>query len=85
MDNEHLIEDHIEKTLDAVRTIYKQTADIIATLKSGEKIATTELATQVAKNYGKTGPQMYPIILMVVNEFPGTTRKRGVKGGVWKL
>lgn len=85
MADEHLVEGHIEKTLDNIRTIYKQAADIIGALKSGEKIAATELAAQVAKNYGMSGPQMYPTLLFLLKDYPGTTRKRGVQGGVWKI
>lgn len=85
MSDEYLVDEHVEKTLDHVRTIYKQVAEIIGTLKSGEKIAATKLAEDVAKKYGMSGPQLYPTILFLLNDFPGTKRKRGVQGGIWKL
>jgi len=85
MADEHLVDEHIEKTVDYVRTIYKKVGEKIAVLKSGEKIAATELAAQVAQDYGMTGPQLYPTILFVLKDFPGTKRKRGVQGGIWKL
>lgn len=85
MADEHLVDEHIEKTLDYVRTIYKEAAAIIAALKSGEKIPATQLAADIAKTHGMTGPQIYPTLLYVLKGFPGTVQKRGVKGGIWKL
>lgn len=79
------IEKHIEDTLDHVRKIYKDAADIIAKLNAGEKIPATKLAAQVAESYGMSGPQLYPTILFLLKDFPGTKQKRGVNGGIWKL
>jgi hypothetical protein len=79
------VEKHTEDTLDHIRKIYKDASVIIGALKSGEKITATGLAAEVAKNYGMSGPQLYPTLLFLLKDFPGTKQKRGVQGGIWKL
>lgn len=79
------VEKHMEDTLDHIRKIYKDAAVIIEALKPGEKITATGLAAEVAKRYGMSGPQLYPTLLFLLKDFPGTKQKRGVQGGIWKL
>lgn len=85
MTDKIIVDEHIEKSLDYVRKIYKEASVIIEALKSGEKIPATKLAIEVAKNYGMSGPQLYPTILFLLKDYPGVKQKRGVQGGIWKL
>ncbi len=79
------VDDHIEVALGSVRKIYQEAAAVIQSLKSGEKIPATKLAAEVAKNYGMSGPQLYPTILFLLKDYPGVKQKRGVQGGIWML
>ncbi len=79
------VDDHIEVALGSVRKIYQEAATVIQSLKTGEKIPATKLAAEVAKNYGMSGPQLYPTILFLLKDYPGVKQKRGVQGGIWML
>ena len=76
---------HIEETLNKVRDIYNDVASQLNSLKSGEKIAATELARQVGIKYGLTGPQLDPTLLILINDkYPGIEVRRGSLGGIYK-
>lgn len=76
---------HIEASLDKIRGIYQRAADKIESLKVGQKIPATVLAEEIAKDYGMTGPQLYPTLLFLIKGYPGVEIKRGAHGGIIKL
>ena len=78
---------HTELALDKVRTIFEFVNDEIKKLKSGERIPATVLSVNVAKKLldGRTGSQIYPLIKILLDGYPGVKITIGAKGGVLKL
>lgn len=76
---------HVEDSLNKVRSIFLEAVAKIDSLQTGEKIAATELAAQIAAGHGMTGPQLYPVLKFLLNsDFPGVEIKAGAKGGIYK-
>jgi hypothetical protein len=78
------IKAHVDQVLDDIRGIYLQAAERIEALRPGEKLPATALAEDLAKDFGLTGPQLYPIVKRLLEGYPGTTLKRGAHGGIYK-
>lgn len=76
---------HIESTLDEIRALYIKAATEIEALKVGEKIPATTLAGDLAKEQGKTGPQIYPILVPFFKDYPGVVIKKGAQGGILRV
>jgi len=77
---------HIEMVLNTrIRDMFNKAAEKIDALKPGEKIPATELAAQLAADLGKTGPQVYPTLLFLLQDYPNVQIKRGAHGGIYKL
>jgi len=60
----------------------------IEAMKPNEKVPATVLAKQMAEQlteFNMTGPQIYPLIKIVLDGYPGIEVKRGATGGVRKL
>ena len=76
---------HIEKSLDKIREIFQKASDRIEALKVGQKIPATVLAEEIAKDYGITGPQLYPVLLYLIRGYPDVEIKKGAHGGIVKL
>lgn len=76
---------HIEASLDRIREIFQKASDRIESLKVGQKIPATVLAEEIAKDYGMTGPQLYPTLLFMIKGYPNVEIKRGAHGGIIKL
>jgi len=67
-----------------IRPLFEKAAERIDALKPGEKVPATELAKEVGKSFGMTGPQAYPILKLFFDNYPGVTVKRGAHGGIEK-
>jgi hypothetical protein len=77
---------HIELVLNQrLRPIFEKAAAKIDSLRPGEKVPATELAKELGKEIGMTGPQLYPTLLFLFKDFPGIEIKRGAHGGLCKL
>lgn len=77
---------HLEDSLAGIRSIFEKVASRIAALKPGEKVPATELAQDIAKEYGMTGPQLYPTLKFILNDkYPGVEIRKGAHGGVYKI
>lgn len=77
---------HIESVLGTrIRPIFEKAAERIDALKVGEKVPATELAKDIGKDLGMTGPQLYPTLLFLLKEFPDVEIRKGAHGGVFKL
>ncbi len=76
---------HIETALDGIRTLYIKAATQIEALKVGEKIPATVLAANLAKEQGKTGPSIYPVVKMLLDNYPKVAIKKGAMGGIERL
>lgn len=77
---------HLEDSLTSIRSIFEKVATRIAALKPGEKVPATELAQDIAKEYGMTGPQLYPTLKFILNDkYPGVEIRKGAHGGVYKI
>jgi hypothetical protein len=79
------ITNHIESAVDAVRALYLKAATRIEAIKPGEKIPATQLANELAVEQGTTGPALYPVLKMLLVNYPGVEIKRGATGGIYKL
>ena len=78
------ITNHIESAVDAVRALYLKAATRIEAIKPGEKIPATQLANELAVEQGITGPALYPVLKMLLVNYPGVEIKRGATGGIYK-
>ena len=68
---------HIDSSLLEIRAIFIKTAERIEALAPGEKIAATELAEQIGKEYNIQGPMLYPTLKFLFNGYPRIDVKRG--------
>lgn len=75
---------HVENSLDKIRSIFESASARIEKLAPGEKIPATQLAADLAKEVGMTGPQLYPTLLFLFKDYPGVDVKRGAHGGLVK-
>lgn len=75
---------HIEEALNEVRALFMKAATRIEAIKPGNKIPATTLAEELAKEQGMTGPQIYPIIKLVLDDYPGVLIRRGAHGGIFR-
>lgn len=76
---------HIDNVLAKLRSIFEKTAERIDALKPGEKVPATELAKDIAKAEGMTGPQLYPTLKFLFDNYPGVVVKKGAHGGIEKI
>lgn len=75
---------HVEASLDKIRTIFKKAQSRIEAIKPGEKIPATQLAEELAKEHGMTGPQLYPTLKFLLDGYPNVDIRRGAHGGIFK-
>jgi hypothetical protein len=75
---------HVETSLDKIRAIFEEAAEIIDNLKPGERVPATKLAEQLADKHDMTGPQLYPTLLFLIKDYPGVEVKRGAHGGIYR-
>jgi hypothetical protein len=80
MNNEVVL--HLEEALAQVRNLFLKAATRIEALKPGEKIPATQLADDLAKEQGQTGPQVYPTLKILLDGYPGVKILRGAHGGI---
>lgn len=78
-------EQHIDNSLDKIRTIFIKAHQRIDALKPGEKIPATVLAAELGKEIGVPGPQLYPTLKFLFDGYPGVEVRRGAHGGIIKL
>lgn len=76
---------HIENTWLKIRPIFEKAAAVIDALKPGEKVAATELAASLAKEYDMKGPQLYTTLKFLFDGYPGVVVRKGAHGGIIKL
>jgi hypothetical protein len=76
--------EHIEAALNEVRALYMKAATRIEAIKPGEKIPATQLAEDLAKEQGMTGPQLYPTLKILTDNYPGVVIRRGAHGGIFR-
>jgi|SRR6185436_19717165 len=77
--------EHVQNSLARIEEIFEKASTKIESLKVGQKIPATALAEEIAKDYGMTGPQLYPTLLFLIKGYPGVEIKRGAHGGIVKL
>lgn len=76
---------HIEDSLTKIRSIFEKASQRIEDLKPGEKIPATKLAEDLSKEFGTTGPSLYPVLKYLFDGYPGIKIARGAHGGLIKL
>jgi hypothetical protein len=75
---------HIEDALNEVRALFMKAATRIEAIQPGHKIPATVLAEELAKEQGMTGPQLYPTLKIVLDDYPGVIIRRGAHGGIYR-
>lgn len=76
---------HIDQVISSrIRPIFDRAAQRIDALKPGEKIPATELAKELAKEFGGTGPVLYPVLKLMLDDYPGVSIRKGAHGGIVK-
>lgn len=78
-------EEQIVRTLAKIRPLLEKASTQIEAIKPGEKIPATELADEIAKEIGMTGPQLYPTLKFLFDGYPGVDIRKGAHGGIYKL
>ncbi len=82
------VENHIEMSLSKIRAMFVRIAEEIDKLSPDgkEKIPATVLAEKLGQEFDMTGPQIYPIFKIMLNEkYPGVKILRGAHGGICKI
>lgn len=82
MNNE--VNTHLEASLSEVKSLFLKAAAMIEAIKPGEKIPATKLASDLAKERGMTGPQLYPTLKIFIDNYPGVVVRRGAHGGIFR-
>ena len=77
--------EQVDRTLDKLRHLLEKASDRIEAIEPGKKIPATELAQSLAEEIGKTGPQLYPVLLWLFQGYPGVDIRKGAHGGIYKL
>ena len=73
---------HIQNAVSQVHALFLKAATRIEELKPGEKVPATQLAADLASERGMTGPQLYPTLKFLFDNYPGVEVKRGAHGGI---
>jgi hypothetical protein len=76
---------HVDNTLALIRPILEKASTRIEAIPPGQKIPATALADELAKEMGMTGPQLYPTLKFLFNDYPGVDVRAGAHGGIYKL
>jgi hypothetical protein len=74
-------QEHIDDTFAELRPLLEKASERIEAIKD-ETYPVTKLAADVAKEYGMTGPQFYPVLLFLTKGYPGFEIIKGAKGGI---
>jgi hypothetical protein len=80
-----MVDQHIDASIARIRGIFQKASDRIEALKEGEKIPATKLAEDIAKEYGMTGPQLYPTLKFLFDGYPEVEITKGAHGGIRKV
>lgn len=75
---------HLDRKSNSVHAIYEKAAVRIEAIKPGEKIPATKLAEDLAEELDMTGPQLYPTLKILLDDYPGVWIKRGAQGGIYR-
>jgi hypothetical protein len=78
------VTEHLEVALNQVRALFLKGVTRIEAIKPGEKVPATDLAAELAAEQGQTGPQLYPLIKVLLNNYPGVIIRRGAHGGIYR-
>lgn len=79
------VADHLDLATAKVRAIFEKASARIEAIKPGEKIPATKLAEDLAEELDLTGPQLYPTLKILFEDYPGVDVKRGAQGGIYRL
>lgn len=78
-------EEQVVRTLAKIRPLLEKASAQIEAIEPGKKIPATELADEIAKEIGMTGPQLYPTLKFLFDGYPGVDIRKGAHGGIYKL
>jgi len=75
---------HLAMKTASVGLIYEKAAIRIEAIKTGETYPATKLAKDLACELDMTGPQLYPTLKIILDNYPGVWMKRGANGGIYR-
>lgn len=78
------VQKHMDEAMDQIRALFMKAVTRIEAIKPGEKIPATQLADDLAKERGMTGPQLYPTLKFILTHYPGVEIRRGAHGGIFR-
>lgn len=76
--------DHVEFSLNKIRELFIKASEKVEALEPGGKIPATALAEAIGAEFGLSGPQTYPVLKFLFNNYPGIIVRRGAHGGLIK-
>lgn len=77
---------HLQMVLQSrILPMLQDASDVIKALKVGEKVPATTLADKIAERHNMKGPSFYPMLKLLIQDYPGVRVLRGAKGGIEKL
>jgi hypothetical protein len=86
MSNQTDEDKHLEDSLNSIRVIFEKVMSRVAALNPGERLPATELAQDLAKEHGMSGPALYPTLKFILTDrFPGCEIRKGAHGGIYKI
>ena len=74
--------EHIDEVIAEIRASFVKASLRIEDIKPGEKIPATQLADSMAKEQGKKGHQVYPVLKLLFKGYPGVEVRKGRDGGI---
>lgn len=77
--------EHIENSLNKIRSIFEKAAERIEAIPVGGKIPATKLASDLAEEVGMNGATLYPTLKFLIDDYPGFKILRGAHGGIARL
>jgi hypothetical protein len=79
------INQHLDLATQKIRQIFNKTSDRLEQVKPGETLTVGKLSSDVGAEVGLTRGQVYPILVMMLDNYPGFKRKKGSSGGMERL
>lgn len=79
------IENHIDESLLKIRKIFEAAAEKIEAIELDKRLPATELAKDLGEQFNLEGPQIYPTIKFLLENYPNIKIKRGAHGGIHRI
>jgi len=81
---EENISNHINNSLNFVKKIFERASEILESVKPGQTLTMTKLSSRLAEEFGMQDLQIYNLLKIFSNDYPGFEYRRGSKGGFYR-